>query len=92
MIAAGGDPCCVYGHHVIVEHDEGWSSLYAHLSAVAVSAGDLVEQGVRFSGSREIAGRRTASISTSSYCGPGCQSTHLAILSRHGTTCQPLTT
>ena len=45
VVAAGGDPCCVYGHHVIVEHDEGWSSLYAHLSTVAVSASDLVEQG-----------------------------------------------
>ena len=45
VIAAGGDPCCVYGRHVIVEHDEGWSSLYAHLSTVAVSPGDLVEQG-----------------------------------------------
>ncbi len=45
VIAAGGDPCCVYGLHVIVQHDEGWSSLYAHLNALLVEPGDRVEQG-----------------------------------------------
>ncbi len=42
---AGGDPCCVYGYYVIVDHDEGWSSLYGHLSQLSVKAGDHVQQG-----------------------------------------------
>lgn len=45
VIFAGGDPCCVYGNFVIVEHDQGWTSLYAHLSAFAVRQGDPVKQG-----------------------------------------------
>ena len=45
VIFAGGDPCCVYGNFVIVEHDQGWTSLYAHLSAFAVRQGDQVKQG-----------------------------------------------
>jgi len=42
---AGGDPCCSYGFFVIVEHDEGWSSLYGHFERIDVSAGDEVKQG-----------------------------------------------
>ncbi len=45
VIAAGGDACCVYGLHVIVQHDDGWSSLYAHLDSLLVEPGDRVEQG-----------------------------------------------
>ncbi len=42
---AGGNPCCVYGYYVTVEHDDGWTSLYAHLSTVSVVAGDRIGQG-----------------------------------------------
>ncbi len=42
---AGGDPCCSYGLFVIVEHDEGWSSLYAHFSQIDVKQGDEIKQG-----------------------------------------------
>jgi hypothetical protein len=42
---AGGDPCCSYGLFVIIEHDEGWSSLYAHFDRIDVKAGDEVKQG-----------------------------------------------
>ena len=42
---AGGDPCCSFGYYVIVRHDEGWTSLYGHLSAVRVDTGDRVRQG-----------------------------------------------
>ena len=45
VIAAGGDACCVYGLHVVVQHDDGWSSLYAHLDSLLVEPGDRVEQG-----------------------------------------------
>jgi hypothetical protein len=34
-----------YGNLVIVEHDGGWSSYYAHLSEFAVKAGEKVRQG-----------------------------------------------
>jgi pyruvate/2-oxoglutarate dehydrogenase complex dihydrolipoamide acyltransferase (E2) component len=42
---AGGDPCCQYGYHVIIEHGEGSSSLYGHLSQIYVSEGQYVSQG-----------------------------------------------
>ncbi len=45
VTVAGGDVCCVYGLHVVVEHDNGWSSLYAHLGSISVEPGDRVEQG-----------------------------------------------
>ena len=45
VVFAGGDPCCGYGLFIIIEHDEGWSSLYAHLSEARVQAGDVVAQG-----------------------------------------------
>jgi hypothetical protein len=45
---AGGDPCCSYGLFVIIEHDDGWASLYAHLSEVNVEAGSEVKQGDAF--------------------------------------------
>lgn len=42
---AGGDPCCSYGYYIVVEHDDGWTSLYGHLNSFAVVAGTGVEQG-----------------------------------------------
>ena len=45
VIFAGGDSCCNYGLFVIIEHDEGWSSLYAHVSRLDVRYGDEVKQG-----------------------------------------------
>ncbi len=42
---AGGDPCCVYGEHVIIDHGDGISTLYAHMSRVDVTEGQQVEQG-----------------------------------------------
>lgn len=47
---AGGDVCCVYGYHVIVEHDGGWTSLYAHLSSIDVNVGERIAQGSRVGG------------------------------------------
>ncbi len=34
-----------YGRHIIVRHDSGYVSLYAHLAKVLVSSGDTVSQG-----------------------------------------------
>ena len=45
VVFTGGDPCCGYGLFIIIEHDAGWSSLYAHLSEAQVQAGDEVAQG-----------------------------------------------
>jgi murein DD-endopeptidase MepM/ murein hydrolase activator NlpD len=42
---AGGNACCSYGLYVVVEHANGYSTLYAHLSKLAVSAGQRVSQG-----------------------------------------------
>lgn len=41
---AGGDACCSYGLYVIIQHKDGFSSLYAHLSKVEVTQGQLVHQ------------------------------------------------
>jgi len=43
----GGDPCCGYGNFIIVEHDDGRSTLYGHLSAFDVELGDDVDQNQR---------------------------------------------
>ncbi len=45
VLFAGGDPCCSYGNYVIVQHDGGIATLYAHLDAIAVSQGEAVQQG-----------------------------------------------
>ena len=42
---AGGDRCCEYGYFVVIAHDDGWSTLYGHLSAFSVKAGQQVKQG-----------------------------------------------
>lgn len=34
-----------YGCHVIIDHGNGYQSLYAHLSTISVSAGEVVSQG-----------------------------------------------
>jgi murein DD-endopeptidase MepM/ murein hydrolase activator NlpD len=47
VVFAGGDPCCSYGLYVIVEHENGVSTLYAHLSEILVSEGEVVSQGER---------------------------------------------
>jgi peptidase M23-like protein len=45
VIFAGGDPCCEYGLHVVVQHDDGFSTHYAHFSRLLVSNGQKVSQG-----------------------------------------------
>jgi hypothetical protein len=45
VIFAGGETCCNYGLFVIVEHDDGFSSLYGHFSRIDVKFGDPVRQG-----------------------------------------------
>ena len=42
---AGGNACCSYGLYVIVDHGNGFQTLYAHFSRMAVSAGQRVSQG-----------------------------------------------
>lgn len=41
----GGNPCCSYGYHVIIQHPDGVETLYAHLSSVYVSSGQWVNTG-----------------------------------------------
>jgi murein DD-endopeptidase MepM/ murein hydrolase activator NlpD len=45
VIFAGGDRCCSYGYYVIVDHENGLKTLYAHLSRISVSVGERVAQG-----------------------------------------------
>ncbi len=42
---AGGNPCCSYGLYVVIDHGNGFQTLYGHLSAVSVSVGQRVVQG-----------------------------------------------
>ena len=42
---AGGNPCCSYGYHVIVAHDGGYETLYAHFSAITAQLGQKVKAG-----------------------------------------------
>jgi murein DD-endopeptidase MepM/ murein hydrolase activator NlpD len=35
----------VYGKFVIIRHDDMWTSLYGHLSAVSVKQGEKIEKG-----------------------------------------------
>jgi hypothetical protein len=42
---AGGNPCCEYGYFVVIQHDDGWSSLYGHMTSFSVKAGQQVKQG-----------------------------------------------
>ena len=42
---AGGNPCCSYGYHVIIGHDAGYETLYAHLSSFTAQIGQKVRAG-----------------------------------------------
>jgi murein DD-endopeptidase MepM/ murein hydrolase activator NlpD len=42
---AGGNPCCSYGFYVVVDHGDGFRTLYAHFSSISVSVGQQVAQG-----------------------------------------------
>ncbi len=42
---AGGDPCCDEGYHVIIQHEDGYETLYGHLGSFARQAGALVVVG-----------------------------------------------
>jgi hypothetical protein len=41
----GGDPCCDNGYHVIIEHGEGFETLYGHLGGFQVAPGASVNAG-----------------------------------------------
>ncbi|MEX2376308.1 MAG: peptidoglycan DD-metalloendopeptidase family protein [Dehalococcoidia bacterium] len=47
----GGNPCCSYGIHVIIDHGNGFESLYAHISQAFVSSGQWVSAGEIIAGS-----------------------------------------
>jgi len=42
---AGGNACCSYGYYVVVNHGDGFETLYAHFSKIAVSTGQQVSRG-----------------------------------------------
>ena len=42
---AGGQSCCSYGLYVVIDHQNGLETLYAHLGSFAVSQGEYVNQG-----------------------------------------------
>jgi murein DD-endopeptidase MepM/ murein hydrolase activator NlpD len=42
VIFAGGDACCSYGLYVIVDHQNGLKTLYAHLRQINVAIGQMV--------------------------------------------------
>ena len=42
---AGGNPCCSYGFYVVVDHGNGFQTLYAHFSQLSVVTGQSVSQG-----------------------------------------------
>jgi len=42
---AGGNTCCSYGLYVVVDHANGYQTLYAHLSSISVTKGQTVSQG-----------------------------------------------
>lgn len=45
VVFAGGDPCCSYGLQVIVRHDGGYETRYAHLSQIGVKLGQWMDAG-----------------------------------------------
>jgi murein DD-endopeptidase MepM/ murein hydrolase activator NlpD len=44
-VFVGGNPCCSYGSHIIIDHGDGRETLYAHLDRFAVGNGEWVEAG-----------------------------------------------
>ena len=45
VIFSGGDACCSYGLHVVLEHEQEAFTLYAHMSTLGVMEGDKVTTG-----------------------------------------------
>ncbi|MEZ4501887.1 MAG: M23 family metallopeptidase [Dehalococcoidia bacterium] len=45
VVFAGGDECCSYGYYIEIDHGDGYTTRYAHLSQFSVGLGDYVEQG-----------------------------------------------
>ncbi len=45
VVFAGGKKCCSYGYYVVIDHDNGFETLYAHFETIAVGVGDEVKQG-----------------------------------------------
>jgi murein DD-endopeptidase MepM/ murein hydrolase activator NlpD len=45
VVFVGGNPCCSYGYHVIIDHGNGYETLYGHLSDFAVGMDQTVERG-----------------------------------------------
>ncbi len=45
IVFAGGDPCCSYGLNIVIRHDQGYETRYAHLSTIGVKLGQFVEVG-----------------------------------------------
>ena len=43
----GGNPCCSYGYHIIIDNGAGYETLYGHLSGFSVKKGDKVAGGQR---------------------------------------------
>ncbi len=47
VILAGGRPCCSYGYYVLLQHEDGFQTLYGHLSRIDVAYGDQVRRGAQ---------------------------------------------
>jgi len=45
VAAAGLEPCCARGRHVVIDHGGGFQTVYAHLADTRVTMGDRVQQG-----------------------------------------------
>lgn len=42
---AGGNSCCSYGLYVVINHQNGFETLYAHMASITVAQGEYVDQG-----------------------------------------------
>jgi murein DD-endopeptidase MepM/ murein hydrolase activator NlpD len=45
VVFAGGNPCCSYGYHIILDNGDGYETIYGHLSDFRSQLGDHVAQG-----------------------------------------------